>query len=145
MRRNSTRMVSWFAKPVVAVTVMSILVAITVLAQSKGKETKEAKEENEHPLTNLKIVVTGGAKNLPISNASVYVRYDQPRLLLPAEKIELDLKTDMEGVAVVKDVPRIRVMIQVVKGGWRPFGKYFDLTKADQTVEIKMLPPAHWY
>jgi hypothetical protein len=145
MKRYSTSMLPFFAKRVAAAAVACMLMAIATMAQSKTKESKEAKEEKEHPVTTLKILVTGGDKNSPISNASVYVRYEQPRFLLPEEKIELDLKTDLEGIAIVKDVPRIQVMIQVVKAGWKPFGEYFDLTKDKQTVQIKMLPPPHWY
>lgn len=145
MKRNSTGALANLARRITPLALTSILIATTAYAQAAAKESKEAKQEKEHPVTSLKIVVTGGDKDVPISNASVYVRYEQPRFLLPAEKIELDLKTDLEGIAKVKDVPRMRIMIQVVKGGWRPFGEYFELTKDEQTIQIKMLPPAHWY
>lgn len=114
-------------------------------AQAATKDAKAAKQEKENPVTTLKIVVTGGDKNAPVSNASVYVRYEHPRFLLSPEKMELDLKTDLEGIAKVKDVPRIRVLIQVVKDGWKPFGEYYQLTKDEQTVEIKLQSPPHWY
>lgn len=114
-------------------------------AQVATKDSKAAKQEKENPVTTLKIVVTGGDKNAPVSNASVYVRYEHPRFLLSPEKMELDLKTDLEGIAKVKDVPRIRVLIQVVKDGWKPFGEYYQLTKDEQTVEIKLQSPPHWY
>lgn len=145
MKRNSSDASATLGRRTPLLALAGILVATTAFAQSATKESKEAKQEKEHPVTSLKIVVTGGDKDLPISNASVYVRYEQPRLLLPAEKIELDLKTDLEGIAKVKDVPRMRIMIQVVKGGWKPFGEYFELTKEQETIQIKMLPPAHWY
>lgn len=122
-----------------------IFVGTTAFAQSAAKDAKAAKQEKENPVTTLKIVVTGGDKNVPISNASVYVHYEQPRFLRPAEKVELDLKTDLEGMAKVKDVPRIRVLIQVVKGGWKPYGEYFLLTKDEQTIQVKMQAPRQWY
>jgi hypothetical protein len=145
MKRNSSTALAILAGRLAPLALSGILIATTALAQSATKETKEVKQEKEHPVTSLKIVVTGGDKDLPVSNASVYVRYEQPRFLLSPEKIELDLKTDLEGIAKVKDVPRTRIMIQVVKGGWRPFGEYYQLTKDEQTIPIKMLPPAHWY
>lgn len=121
------------------------LFVVAAWGQAGAKDPKGAKQEKENPVTTLKIVVTGGDKHTPISNASVYVRYEHPRFLLGPEKIELDLKTDLEGVARVKDVPQIRVLIQVVKDGWKPYGEYFLLTKAEQTVQVRMQPPAHWY
>lgn len=130
---------------VLAGTILCSLAATVARAQASSKDSKQSKQEKENPVTTLKIVVTGGDKNTPISNASVYVRYVHPRFLLPDEKIELDLKTDLEGVAKVKDVPRIRILIQVVKDGWKPYGEYYLLTKAEQTVQVKMEPPPHWY
>lgn len=122
-----------------------MLVVTSALAQVPAKDAKAAKQEKENPVTTLKIVVTGGEKEAPVSNASVYVRYEQPRFLRSPEKIELDLKTDMEGIAKVKDVPRIRVLIQIVKDGWKPFGEYYLLTKDEQTIAIKLQAPVHWY
>jgi hypothetical protein len=36
-------------------------------------------------------------------------------------------------------------MIQVVKDGWSPFGQYYVLDKEEETINIHMKPPAHWY
>lgn len=130
---------------VLACAIACMLIAAAALAQTAAKDAKAAKQEKENPVTTLKIVVTGGDKDAPVSNASVYVRYEQPRFLRSPEKIELDLKTDMEGIAKVKDVPRIRVLIQIVKDGWKPFGEYYLLTKDEQTVAIKLQAPVHWY
>lgn len=121
----------------------ALLMAPFVLAQSTTKDTKT--ENPKDAVTTLEIVVTAGPKNAPVDNASVYLRWDEPRLLRHARQIEFDLKTDMEGVAKVKDVPRRKIIIQVVKTGWRPFGQYYELDKPDQKIEIKLLPPAHWY
>jgi hypothetical protein len=129
----------------VTCAIACIFIVTSAWAQAAAKDTKPAKPEKVTPLTNLKIIVTGGDKDAPVSNASVYIRYEEPRFLRSAEKIELDLKTSQEGIAKVKDVPRIRVMIQVVKDGWKPFGEYYLLTKDEQTVEIKLQAPPHWY
>ena len=122
-----------------------VFLVATAWPQAASKDSKPTKQEKENPVTTLKIIVTGGDKDAPVSNASVYVRYEHPRFLLPAEKMELDLKTDLQGMAKVKDVPRIRVLIQVVKDGWKPYGEYFELTKEQQTIQIKLQPPPHWY
>lgn len=121
----------------------ALLIAPLVLAQSTTKDTKT--ENPKDAVTTLQIVVTAGPKNAPVDNASVYLRWDEPRFLRHARQMEFDLKTDMGGVAKVKDVPRRRIIIQVVKTGWRPFGQYYDLDKPEQKIEIKLLPPPHWY
>ena len=104
-----------------------------------------AKPDKENPVSALQIVVTGGDSGKPVDNASVYVRYEEPRFLRHPRKIELDLKTDMAGIAKVKDVPRVKIMIQVVKDGWSPFGQYYVLYKEEETIKIHLKPPAHWY
>lgn len=134
-----------FLKKLFTCAILCTFLCSGALAQAAAKESKAAKQEKENPVTTLRIVVTGGEKDAPISNASVYVRYEHPRFLLSPEKIELDLKTDLQGVAKVKDVPRIRVLIQVIKDGWKPYGEYFELTKDEQTIQIKMQSPPHWY
>lgn len=103
------------------------------------------KPDKENPVSALQIVVTGGDPGKPVDNASVYVRYEEPRFLRHPRKIELDLKTDLAGIAKVRDVPRVKIMIQVVKDGWRPFGQYYVLDKEEETIKIHLKPPAHWY
>lgn len=108
-------------------------------------KTAAGKPDKENPVSALQIVVTGGDSGKPVDNASVYVRYDEPRFLRHPRKIELDLKTDLAGIAKVRDVPRVKIMIQVVKDGWRPFGQYYVLDKEEETIKIHLKPPAHWY
>jgi hypothetical protein len=89
-------------------------------------------------------VVTGNGK--PVGNASVYVRFNAAGGLLRKEKqMEVDLKTNENGRAKVKDLPRGKILIQVVAKGWHTFGQWFDLDSDDKTIEIKLEPPPHWY
>lgn len=122
-----------------------VLVAASAALGWSAPKKQKAKPDKENLVTALRIVVTAGPQNRPIDNASVYVRYQQPRFLRHPAKIELDLKTDLAGVAVVTGVPRIDVIIQVVKPNWQPFGEHYLLDKAKQTIRIKLKPPANWY
>lgn len=125
---------------------LAICFLVVPLASAQSSTKEKTKPENPKDLvTTLEIVVTAGPKNAPVDNASVYLRWDEPRLLRHAKQMEFDLKTDMEGVAKVKDVPRRKIIIQVVKTGWRPFGQYFDLDKPEQRIEIELQSPPHWY
>jgi len=110
-----------------------------------ASKTAVAMPDKENPVSALQIVVTGGDQNKPVDNASVYLRYDEPRFLRHPKEIELDLKTDLKGIAKVNDVPRVKVLIQVVKDGWHPFGQFYVLDKEEETIKIKLKPPPHWY
>lgn len=120
-----------------------VLLASVALAQSTSKD--DSKQDPKDATTALVIVVTGGPKNIPIDNASVYLRWYEPRTWRHAKEMEFDLKTDLKGIAKVKDVPRKKIMIQVVKANWRPFGQYYDLDKDEQRIEINLQTPPHWY
>ena len=113
--------------------------------------TEKAKDQNkkdsradEGLTTTLKIVVTGNGK--PVGNASVYVRFNTSGGLLRKDKqAEVDLKTNEGGTAKVRDLPRGRILIQVVAKGWHTFGQWYDMDSDNKTVEVKLEPPAHWY
>lgn len=103
-------------------------------------------EKEKDKTTTLKIVVTGGEKDQPVENASVYIRYREARFLRKDRQIELNLKTNREGVAVMPDLPRGTVLIQVVAEGWNTYGHYFVLDQAQQVVRIHLeKPKTHWY
>lgn len=121
-----------------------LFLASAVLAQSTTKDDS-TKQDSKDQTTALVIVVTGGPKNIPIDNASVYLRWDEPRTWRHPKEMEFDLKTDLKGIAKVKDVPRRRIMIQVVKANWKPFGQYYDLDKDEQRIEINLQTPPRWY
>lgn len=128
------------------VALFAVFVFVVPLAFAQNTAKDNAKPENpKDAVTSLEILVTAGPKNAPVDNASVYLRWDEPRLLHRTKQMEFDLKTNMEGIAKVKDVPRKKIIIQVVKTGWKPFGQYYDLDKPEQRIEIKLQSPPHWY
>lgn len=128
-----------------AVALVAASFVVTAAAQS-GKADKKDKSADspKDAVTTLEITVLG-AKDKPVDNASVYLHWEEPRFLRHERQMEFDLKTDMKGVAFVKDVPRRKLLIQVVKDGWRPFGRYYQLNEAEQKITIKLEPPARWY
>lgn len=112
--------------------------------QKSGSEEKKDPKSAGSIITKLRIVVTGDDK--PVSNASVYVKYNEPGGLFHREKLaEMNFKTNMDGTVKVPEVPRGRVLIQVIAKGWHTFGKWYDIDTDGQTVEIKLEPPPHWY
>lgn len=82
----------------------------------------------------------------PVANASVYVRYNESGGLFHHDKLaELSFKTNQEGSLKVPEVPKGKILIQVIAKGWHTFGKWYDVDKDNQTIAIKLEPPPHWY
>lgn len=109
-----------------------------------GGQSKKDKNSDDAPTTRLKIHITGNDK--PISNATVYVRFNVAGGFLRKDKLaELDLKTNEDGSVKVPDIPRGKVLVQVIAKGWHTYGEWHDVDGDEQTIEIKLKPPPHWY
>jgi hypothetical protein len=124
---------------VLFVLCVSFLVCMSPSARAQEKSDKSSQT------TKLRIEVTAGEKNLPVENASVYVKYVHERTLAKDKKIEMNVKTNRAGVATAPPVPRGKVLVQVVAEGWKTFGRWFDLTEDEQTIKIKLEKPPRWY
>lgn len=114
-------------------------------AQEKtAQDGKKDSKPSDPGTTKLRIHVTAADK--PVGNASVYVRFPVAGGLFHKDKLaELNLKTNDDGSAKVPDIPRGKILIQVVAKGWKTYGKWYDIDSEAMTVEIKLEPPAHWY
>lgn len=110
--------------------------------KSKSEKSDEGEKEGN---TRLRIEVVAGEKDEPVDSASVYVRFVRERTLAKDQKVEMNAKTNRNGVAVLPTVPRGKVTIQVISPGWKTFGQWFDIDKAEQTVRIKLQKPPRWY
>ena len=95
--------------------------------------------------SDLKIQVRGGEASVPVKNASVYVEYRQGRFFVGKKKYKYGVKTNHEGVAAVREVPKGKILIQVVADGWKPFGKVYEIENDEVTVEILLQRPKKWY
>jgi hypothetical protein len=113
---------------------------------SQGTDETSPKEKAPARATvKLKIVVTDN-NNKAVQNASVYVRYKLPDGFFHKDKMaELDLKTASDGSVKVPAVPQGKVLIQVIAPGWHTYGRWYDFDKDEDSVEIKLDPPTHWF
>lgn len=93
----------------------------------------------------LTIEVKGGEKDVPVENASVYVKYIEERKLAKDKKLELNVKTNREGVAHVQEAPLGRALVQIVAEGWKTYGRWYDVTDSKQTISIHLEKPPKWY
>jgi hypothetical protein len=126
-----------------AVFSMLLLLSPMVAAgQNKGSETKD---KSNSGTTRLTIVVTAGTNKKPVDNASVYVRFVETRILLKDKKIEMDLKTNLSGICHSPEIPRGKILVQIVAPGWKTFGRYYQVEQAERTIKINLDPPPKWY
>ena|SRR5579864_7211994 len=113
--------------------------------QDKPADSKKDSKPSDPTTTKLRIHVTA-ADNKPVGNASVYVRFPVAGGIFHKDKLsELNLKTNEDGSVKVPDIPRGKILIQVVAKGWKTYGKWYEIDSEAMTVEVKLEPPAHWY
>jgi hypothetical protein len=91
------------------------------------------------------VEVSGGEKEVPVENASVYIKYVEERKIIKDKKLEMNVKTNRDGVAHVPGAPLGRVLIQVIADGWKTYGRWYDITDPKQTIKIRLEKPPRWY
>jgi hypothetical protein len=97
----------------------------------------------ETPMIRLRVEV----KNLnekPIERASVVVRFVEGRSVVKFGKNVItrwEMRTNQEGVAKVPTIPQGKILIQVIAKGYQTFGKTFDVSEEEKTIEVKLNPP----
>ena len=97
-------------------------------AQSAKEESKPAKPSGT---AQLRIELTGGDAKKPVADASVYVKFTDNGILRD-KRIEFNLKTNQNGVARSPEIPKGRVLIQIVSPGWKTFGQYYDIDRDER-------------
>jgi hypothetical protein len=124
-----------------------LLASIAVYSSAQDSPATAPKTQTPRPdaPSRLTIEVTGGDNNVPVENASVYVKYIEERKLLKDRKLELNVKTSREGIAHVTGARPGRVLIQIVADGWKTFGRWFDITDPKQTIKVHLDRPPKWY
>ncbi|MGA8038354.1 MAG: carboxypeptidase-like regulatory domain-containing protein [Candidatus Acidiferrales bacterium] len=95
--------------------------------------------------TKVRLRVTNN-QDKPVSNASVYVRFNEPGGLFHKDHLaEMNFKTNDDGSVKIPEVPIGRVLIQIVAKGYHTYGKWYDIAKDPDPISIKLDPPPHWY
>ncbi|HEX5425127.1 MAG TPA: carboxypeptidase-like regulatory domain-containing protein [Candidatus Acidoferrales bacterium] len=141
--RFVARNVPWILTVAALVVVVGTGRPSIVLAN--GHSQSDSKKDEAPPTTKIKIEVTD-PNDKPVSQASVYVRFNESGGVFHKDKLaELDLKTNQDGSTKVPPIPQGKIMIQVVAKGWRTFGSWYDIESAEQTVQIKLQARPHWY
>jgi hypothetical protein len=131
---------------------MGFYVALAAIALCAAWRTQTSQESDPKVppgksdfMSKVTIEVSGGEKNAPVENASVYLKYVEEHKLKKDKKIELNVKTNRDGMAHIPETPTGRVLIQVVADGWKTYGRWYDITEAKQTIKVHLEKPPRWY
>jgi len=125
----------------------SFVLACSISAQNPAPSSPapKATAPKPDPQSRITIEVTGGEKETPVENASVYFKYVEEHKIKKNKTMELNVKTNRDGVAHVPDAPLGRVLVQVLAEGWKSYGRWLDLTDPKQTIKIHLERPPKWY
>jgi hypothetical protein len=125
--------------------------SLPLLAEPQEKNPSKPSQElvkpgsNDGETSTLRIEVTAGEDGKPVDQASVYVRWERERKFAKDEKFEQNWKTNRDGVVKVPNIPRRKVVIQVIAPGWKTFGQWYEIKEAEQTIKIRLQRPPKWY
>ena len=159
MRPCTLRRVVFFLPALAAILVTGLLIPDACRAQSNqpdqsstqsqsGAADKSSQKDDvtaDGTTTRLRIRITN-PDDKPVGNASVYVRFNEPGSFLHKDKLaELSFKTNQDGSVKVPAVPRGKILIQVIAKGLHTYGKWYDIETDQDTIEIKLEAPTHWY
>jgi hypothetical protein len=118
--------------------------AVCVAAQDSPAPPAKTPAQSEEP-SRLTIEVTGGEKAVPVENASVYVKYVEEHAIKKDKKVELNVKTNREGIAHVAEAPVGRALVQIIAEGWKTYGRWYDITDPRQVIKVRLERPPKWY
>ena len=114
-------------------------------SDSADKPSQKDDQTSDGTTVRLRIRVTN-SQDKPVGNASVYVRFNQPGGFLRKDKLaELSFKTNEDGSVKVPAVPQGKILIQVIAKGLHTYGKWYDIEKDQETIEIKLEAAPRWY
>jgi hypothetical protein len=108
-------------------------------------QPRNPKNKDKQATARLRIELTGGDDNQPIGDASVYVKFQQDPKAQKGKQVEMNLKTNSEGVALSPDIPQGTILIQVIAQRWKTFGQRFNINQAEQTIPIHLVRPTTNY
>jgi hypothetical protein len=136
-----------FVGPNLASLIVAVFLASLIAfgAQEPPPSDKPPATQPSSAAARLTIEVTGGDSAVPVENASVYVKYVEEHAIKKDKKVELNVKTNRDGVAHVAEAPLGRALVQIVADGWKPYGRWYDITDSKQTIKIRLERPPKWY
>jgi len=122
-----------------------LLCALFAVARAQNPPSGDAPPTPKAQSNRIRIEVVGGDAETPVENASVYLKYTEERKMRKDKKLELNVKTNRDGVAHVPEAPLGKALIQVIAEGWKTYGKWVEITDPRQVIRVKLEKPPRWY
>ena len=98
-------------------------------------------------VTKLKFVVTN-TSGKPVDRADVIVKFVSGRSIVKLGKkirTSWEMRTTQEGTAEVPEIPKGKILIQVIAKNYQTFGQTYDVSDDEKTIEITLNPPQQQY
>ena len=98
-------------------------------------------------VTKLKIVVTNESGK-PIDRANVVVKFAGGRSIAKlGRKVRTawEVHTTQEAEAEVPEIPKGKILIQIIAKNFQTFGQTYDVDEDEKTIEIALKPPQQQY
>lgn len=108
---------------------LTALLAVFLLTGATGWGAEGAGGGKKKETTNLRIEVSSGEK--PVRGVAVFV-------MMEDEGWSEEDTTNSKGVVSFTGVPRGKVLIQINERDWKNFGRYYSLSRADETVRVTL-------
>jgi hypothetical protein len=126
--------------------------ACLLLAQLAAAQNPPASDTRQQPSppksepqSRITIEVKGGDSDTPVENASVYVKFIEEHKIKKNKTLEINVKTNRDGIAHVPDSPMGRALVQIVADGWKTYGRWYDISDPSQTIKVHLERPPKWY
>ncbi len=97
--------------------------------------------------TKIQVHVTN-RDDKPVDRASVIVKFVEGRSAVKfGAKVykHWETRTSQEGVAKIPEIPKGKILIQIIAKGYQTFGNVFQIEDDEKIVEIKLNPPQPQY
>jgi hypothetical protein len=138
--KSQMKMAAW-----VVFATMALCAGLWAQAAQESDPKAQTQIGKSDVMSRVTIEVSGGEKDVPVENASVYLKYVEEHKVKKDKKVELNVKTNRDGTAHIPETPPGRVLIQVVADGWKTYGRWYDITEAKQTIKVHLEKPPRWY
>lgn len=117
---------------------LALVLILPVLCLGADKK-KEEKKQADKRMSTVTVTVLKDATGKPIRNASVILRP------MDAKMGSANLKTDLEGKAIMEYVPFGTLRVQVIAQGMQTYGEDMEVTQEQQEFTVRLKPPQEQY
>ena len=93
-------------------------------------------------LTKIKVVVAN-ERGTPVDRASVIVKFEGRAISKLGKKVKTswEMRSGQDGAVEMPELPKGKILVQVIAKGYQTFGKTFDVDEDERTIEVTVADP----